>query len=108
MTYRLRVVCRPGSCDGFALAGVHALAAADGVEAAAEIRALLEQPDVGVLFVEEPLYRALPATLRDALEHRAIPVVVPFPGPRVGAPPSVEAELVEMLREAIGYRVRLR
>jgi vacuolar-type H+-ATPase subunit F/Vma7 len=108
VTHELRVVCRPSSCDGFALAGVRALGAADGREAAATLRGLLEQPAVGVVFVEEALYRALPETLREALERRALPVVVPFPGPRTGARPSAESELVEMLREAIGYRVRLR
>jgi vacuolar-type H+-ATPase subunit F/Vma7 len=108
MTHTLRVVCRPGTCDGFALAGVHGLTAVDGVEAAAILGQLVEQPEPGVIFVEEVLYGALPETLRADLEHRAVPVVIPFPGPRSGAQPSAEHELVEMLRVAIGHRVRLR
>jgi len=108
VTHTLRVICRPGLCDGFALAGVHGLGAADAVEAAAVLRGLIGQPEPGVIFVEESLYGALPETLRDAVEHRAVPVVIPFPGPRAEARPSAESELVEMLRAAIGYRVRLR
>ena len=37
-----------------------------------------------------------------------MPVVVPFPGPDRSARPSAETDLVELLRRAIGYRVRLR
>ena len=108
MTHTLRVVCRPSACDGFALAGVNALGAADATEAAAVLRELVARPEPGVIFVEETLYRALPESLRSALERRAVPVVIPFPGPRSGARPSAESELVEMLRTAIGHRVRLR
>jgi vacuolar-type H+-ATPase subunit F/Vma7 len=61
-----------------------------------------------VIFVEESLHRALPEKLRAALERRVLPMVVPFPGPRTEPGPSVEEELVEMLRSAIGHRVRLR
>lgn len=108
MTHTLRVVCRPVIGDGFALAGVHSLPAVDGTEAAALLGRLIEDPELGVVLVEEVLYRALPRELLEVLERRALPVVVPFPGPRAGARPSAEAELVNLLREAIGYRVRLR
>lgn len=108
MTHTIRVVCRPATRDGFALAGVQSLSAVDGTEAAAVLGRLIERPEPGVVLVEEILYRALPRELHDAIERRALPVVVPFPGPRTGARPSVETELVELLREAIGYRVHLR
>ena len=108
MSHTLRVVCRPAVCDGFALAGVHALPAVDGIEAAALLGRLIDHPELGVVLVEEVLYRALPRELHDALERRALPVVVPFPGPRSGVRRSAEAELVNLLRDAIGYRVRLR
>jgi len=108
MTHTVCVVCRPVVRDGFALAGVPSLPAVDGNEAAELLGRLMEQPDRGVLLVEEVLYRALPGELRDTLERRPLPVVVPFPGPRTGARPPAGSELVEILRQAIGYRVRLR
>ena len=109
MTHTVRVVCRPAVRDGFALAGLRTLLAEDAREAAAVLDDLVEQAGTGVVLVEESLYRALPEEFQHSLEHRAIPVVVPFPGPRGDAErPSAEAELVELLRSAIGYRVRLR
>lgn len=103
------VVCRPAVCDGFMLAGVRAVPAVDESEAAIVLGRLVEQPGTGVVLVEESLYRALPDELRASLESRPMPVVVPFPGPRgSGERPSAEADLVELLRGAIGYEVKLR
>jgi vacuolar-type H+-ATPase subunit F/Vma7 len=106
--HTLRVVCRPASREGFALAGVRALPAGDARECARLLARLVEEPEPGVLLVEDDLYRALPDELREQLERRAVPVVVPFPGPQREEAPPAEVELVEMLRRAIGYRVRLR
>lgn len=104
----LRVLCRPGVADGFALAGIRAIPAAEGREAAAALRLLLEQPGLAVILVEEDLHRALPEDLLAAIERRAAPIVMAFPGPAREERPSAEAELVDLLRRAIGYRVRLR
>lgn len=108
MTHTLRVVCHPSGCDGFALAGVRALGAADATEATAVLGELLSQPEPGVVFVEERLYRALPESLRESLEQRITPVVIPFPGPGGEERPTAESELSDMIRTAIGHRVRLR
>jgi vacuolar-type H+-ATPase subunit F/Vma7 len=108
MTHALRVVCRPAASDGFALAGVRCVPAADATETAAVVSRLAEEGSLGVLLVEDVLYRALPEELREGLERRPLPVVIPFPGPAREEQPSAEAELVELLRHAIGYRVRLR
>lgn len=109
MAHQVCVVCQPAVQIGFALGGVRALPAVDGADAGAVLGRLLEQPGTGVVLVEDSLYRALPDELRRRLERRALPIVVPFPGPeQVGERPSAEAELVELLRGAIGYRVRLR
>lgn len=108
MTRKLRVVCHPASLEGFGLAGVHALAAGDATECALLLERLAAEPEVGVVLVEDSLWRGLPDPLRERLERQAVPVIVPFPGPRREGAPAAEAELVEMLRRAIGYRVRLR
>lgn len=104
----LRVLCGPGLRDGFALAGVPSLAASDASEAAHLLERLAASPDVGVVLIEEHLYEGLPEELRRTLERSALPVVIPFPGPRREEAPDAAARLVELLRRAIGYRVRLR
>lgn len=108
MTHSLRVVCRPAIAEGFSLAGIHAVPAEDAVEAAAVLKGLLDRPELGVLFVEDQLYQGLSDSLRENLERRPLPVIVPFPGPRREERPSAEDVLVETLRRAIGYRLRLR
>jgi vacuolar-type H+-ATPase subunit F/Vma7 len=65
--------------------------------------------DIGVLLVEEAFYDAIRGSAKRVLERRAVPMIVPFPGPSWAAPEEeAEAYLVEILRRAIGYRVRLR
>jgi len=108
MTHSLRVVCRPAIRDGFALAGVRAVSAADPLEATNVVQGLLHQAELGVLLVEQELYDGFPESLRESLERSPMPVVVPFPGPRRAGRPSAEDTLVETLRLAIGYRLRLR
>ncbi|HXW96481.1 MAG TPA: V-type ATP synthase subunit F, partial [Gemmatimonadales bacterium] len=66
-------------------------------------------PEVGVILLEDTLYEHLPEELHRALGRRALPMVVPFPGPRWEArPESAEAYVIELLRQVVGYRVRLR
>jgi vacuolar-type H+-ATPase subunit F/Vma7 len=108
MSHALRVLCRPALRAGFALAGVPCLPASDAAQAASLLSGLAGQPEVGVVLVEQVLFDALPVETHRALERRALPVVIPFPGPRREEAPAAEAQLVELLRRAIGYRVRLR
>jgi vacuolar-type H+-ATPase subunit F/Vma7 len=69
---------------------------------------LSREPEVGVVLVEEDLFEALPEELHRSLERQPLPIVVPFPGPTWVKRPPPEAYVVELLRRAIGYRVRLR
>ena len=78
MSYRVRVLCRPPLAAGFRLAGLTPIEAQDPEEG-------------GRRLAREPL-----------------PLVVPFPGPAWGPPrEGAEAYIAELLRRAIGYRVRL-
>lgn len=108
MTHTLRVVCRPAIQEGFALAGIHAVPAVDPVEAAAVLSRLVDRPELGVLLVEEELYQGLSDPLRESLERTPLPVIISFPGPDRAERASAEDALVETLRKAIGYRLRLR
>ena len=109
MSQRVEVVCRPDVAAGFGLAGLHSTEAADAREAEARLRELRARPDVGVILVEHTLYDQLPQELQREWGRRALPMMVPFPGPLWDVEPeSAESYIVELLRQVIGYRVRLR
>ena len=108
MSSSVRIVCRPGVAAGFGLAGV----TADPVDHSAEVEPvlgqLMSQREVGVILLQEDLYAALSPDLQVRLDRSAAPVVVPFPGPAWADVPSAEEHVIELLRRAIGYRVKLR
>jgi vacuolar-type H+-ATPase subunit F/Vma7 len=108
MTHGVRILCRPATAAGFGLAGLVAETAEDALTVDASVRGLLQRHELGVVLLEEPLYTALAPDVRAMVDRVAQPVVVPFPGPAWRAAPSAEEQVVELLRRAIGYRVRLR
>lgn len=108
MSYTVRVLCRPEVAAGFALAGLRPLEASDPADGVARLRELLRDPAAGVVLVEESFYEALPDDVRLELGRRPLPMVVPFPGPRWEGRREAESFIVELLRQVIGYRVRLK
>ncbi len=108
MNRGVRVLCRPATAAGFALAGLGADVADEESGTDAALRALVLRPEVGVVLIEESLYAGLAPELRTVVDRVAQPVVVPFPGPAWRGAASAEEQVVELLRRAIGYRVRLR
>ncbi len=105
----VRVICRPGVQAGFALAGLAAIPVTTSSGGERALRELAERPDVGVILMEGALHDALPPELHRRLARRPLPMVVPFPGPEWGeVAAGPEAYVVELLRQVIGYRVRLR
>ncbi|HXQ30145.1 MAG TPA: V-type ATP synthase subunit F [Gemmatimonadales bacterium] len=108
MEYTLRVVCRPEVAAGFALAGLRPTEVATPDAGVAAVRELLGSPDVGVALVQDVFYDALPEEVRRQLARRPLPLIVPFPGPAWVERPAASAYIVELLRQVIGYRVRLK
>jgi vacuolar-type H+-ATPase subunit F/Vma7 len=104
---RLVVIASPGLSAGFALAGVPVFEAADGTHAAHQIEQFAEDGSAGVVIIDEPLYRALPEELLRSLRRSALPVVIPVPGPDWTTESTAHEYIVEILRRAIGYRVKL-
>lgn len=108
MALSVRVLCRPLLVAGFRLAGVPA-SAVDGAAAAVdEMKRLSADPSVGMVLVDDELFRAFPRELVARLDRRAVPVVVPFPAPAWAATGAAEAYVLDILRQAIGYRARPR
>ncbi|MFW6083655.1 MAG: V-type ATP synthase subunit F [Gemmatimonadota bacterium] len=106
-TRLVRVLCHPTIAPGFELASLRPrVATADDAEDALE--ELCADPNTGVVLVQSELYEAAAGATLRRLERQPLPVILPFPGPRWKARPSPEEYVVELLRRAIGYRVRLR
>jgi vacuolar-type H+-ATPase subunit F/Vma7 len=103
----LVVIASPGLSAGFGLAGVPVFEAADGTHAAAQIERLAAEGSAGVVIIDEPLYRDLPEELLRSLRRSALPVVIPVPGPDWTTESTAHEYIVEILRRAIGYRVKL-
>ncbi len=107
----VRAVCTRPVALGLGLAGLAPIEAATGEEAGAALDALADRPAAGgVIFVERQLYDALPAATVRRIRKTGAPIVVPFPGPALGAEPAraPEDEILDILRQAVGYRLRLR
>jgi len=107
MGLSVRVVCRPEIAAGLELAGLRADTAVDAAATRARLAALAEDPDLGIVLIDERLLRELPAELVQRLERQPRPLLAPFPGPRFDRPEAAEEAVLEILRRAIGYRVRL-
>jgi vacuolar-type H+-ATPase subunit F/Vma7 len=109
MSYSVRTLARPEVAPGFELAGLRTEEARSSAEAAEQLRILSQQREIGVVLLEDQLYEGIPSELQRELGRRPLPMVVPFPGPHWAAEPeSAEAYIVELLRQVVGYRVRLK
>ena len=107
----VRVVCRPEIATGFALAGLRPVEYSSDDEGRERLQELLAEPRgvLGVVLVEAGFYDRLPEEMRRQFGRRPLPMIVPFPEPSwTEKPDAAEAYIVELLRQVIGYRVRLR
>lgn len=104
---RLVVIAPPGLSAGFSLAGVRVLEATDGAHAGERLEKLMEEDRAGVVIIEESLHQDLPEETSRSLRRLPFPVVIPVPGPKWTAESTAHEYIVEILRRAIGYRVRL-
>jgi vacuolar-type H+-ATPase subunit F/Vma7 len=105
---KVRVVMRPSLAAGFELAGL-AVERANHAHAAADlVTRWAGDADVGVILVDDELYKALPSDLLRRLDRQALPVITSVPAPRWDERSDAEADILEILRQAIGYRVRPR
>ena len=104
MKVQLHAICTHEAALGFALSSVPVIEAATGDDAAAALDAL---GSAEVVLIESALYDALPHGKRRQLRRDGMPIVMPFPSPSIGGI-APEEELLEVLRRAVGYRMRLR
>ena len=102
------LISRAEVAPAFALAGLRPMVVADAQDAAGRIAALLADERVGLVLVEGPLYDGLDPELQRRLSARPVPLIVPVPAPSWVERTAADTVIVELLRRAIGYQVRLR
>lgn len=103
----VRAVAGPASAPGFALAGISADVVTAAVDTGAALARAAGREGTTVVLVEDRLYDALPAELRRRWDRSVVPVIVPFPSPGPEDEGARDDRIVELIRRAIGYRVRL-
>lgn len=109
MTWDVRAIATPAFAAGFRLAGIAVDDVATAEDAATVIARRSAEPATGILLVEQRLLDAMPEPLRREANRRPVPILVPVPSPTWGgAPADAESLILDLLRRAIGYRVKLR
>lgn len=103
---RLVVLASPGLADGFRLAGAPTLAVGMD-DAAASLRGIVAEPDVGIVFMTADLWSTLDERTRDAVERLSRPLVLQVPVGELAEAVGRRAVIEEMLQRAIGYRTEL-
>jgi vacuolar-type H+-ATPase subunit F/Vma7 len=104
----VRVVSRSVLAAGFELSGLTVTRADDVAAAAQAITRWASDTEVGIILVDETLYNALPRDLLARHDRQAVPMIAAVPAPRWDEQSQAEAYVLEILRQAIGYRVRPR
>ena len=105
---RVRVVSRPALAAGFELAGLPVVRVDDASAAAQAVTRWASDAEVGIILVDETLYNALPRDLLTRHDRQAVPMIAPVPAPRWDERSQAESYVLDILRQAIGYRVRPR
>jgi vacuolar-type H+-ATPase subunit F/Vma7 len=106
--HRVIAICSPALAPGFRLAGVDVHAAESAADLDAAWATAPHESPAGLVLIEQSLLDALTREQRQQLSRQSLPVLVPFPGAAWRSEAeSAEAYIAEILRQAIGYRVRL-
>jgi len=102
---KIVLVTPPDAAHGFALAGVRHLTC-DPTEVPSILRQVTHDPLAGVVIIDERLVeRSVRELIRD-LDRRWSGLLVALPAPQRGEP-SGEDYVLQLIRRAIGYQVRL-
>ncbi len=106
---RLCVVAKPDLVDGFRLAGAEVHSAPSPELATEVLRALLRQPDVGLIALEADYYSSLDDRLRRQVDRSAAPIVVALPvGRALETGEARSAYVAELIQRAIGLKMAVK
>lgn len=94
---------------GFKLAGVE-IREANSLEAMREgVQSVLSDREVGIVIVDEAMFRQLPERLEKKLEESTAPIFVPIPTLKLWREAiKPEEYAARLIRRAIGYQIKIR
>jgi len=105
--YWFKVAARRGEGLGFRLAGAPVEEIEEGEEAE-RLKALVADPSLGVLAVEETLLERVPEALLQRVGREGVPVLLPFAFPKAWEEAGRgEQYVATLIRRAIGYHVKI-
>jgi len=105
---RLAVITDPATATGFRLAGAETYEAESREQLQAILVDLIKTDNYGLIAVNGRLGEDLGDEATRLLRGRALPVVLPFPVPERGRVESGEEYLSRLVKQAIGFYVKLR
>lgn len=105
---RLAVITDSATATGFRMAGVDTFEVADNAQLQCKLAELVATGDYGLIAVNQDLASDLGEEVHRAMKSRALPVILPFPVPKGGTVESGEAYLNKLVKDAIGFYVKLK
>lgn len=105
---RLAVITDAGTATGFRLAGIETHEVADIHQMRSKVLELMKSDSYGLIAVNEELGGDLGEDINRLIKTRALPVILPFPVPKGGRVESGEAYLSKLVKQAIGFYVKLK
>jgi len=105
---RLAVITDTATATGFRMAGAETHEVETPDQLRTKLLELIQDGGYGLIAVNGRLGTDLGEEVNRLLKGRALPVVLPFPVPDKGRVESGEAYLNRLVKEAIGFYVKLR
>ena len=105
---RLAVITDSGTATGFKMAGVDTFEVGSQQQLQAKLAELIHSEVYGLIAVNQDLAHDLGDEVDRIMKHRALPVILPFPVPKGGSVESGEAYLNKLVKDAIGFYVKLK
>lgn len=107
--YKAIVITDPETADGFRLAGVSVVEVENADEAREKIKGFLDDPDAGILAVNESFYNAIDEKTQEKIDSIYRPIVIPLPiKESVEMAGERRAYLARLIHRAIGFDITLR
>ncbi len=94
---------------GFKLAGIESRLVESEDEMKQSIESLMQEPEVDVVVLDEPLFHRLPEPMKKRLEDSISPIVVPIATIKLlTGKVTAEEYVARVIRRAIGYQIKIR